>query len=137
MNVVVPTEYHASAVSLAFTSKYATHTVSTSDAPAGGSPVGSAMVAAKGAVELGLIDITARESPAGKGVTDKLYKIKPSDRSFLRSRLANFFFSLEADSRRVRVTSLKVETFSKTKPEEIPEDRWTFEADVISRSKDD
>lgn len=94
-------------------------------------------VAAKGAVELGLIDIAARESPAGKGVTDKLYKIKPSDRSFLRSRLANFFFSLEADSRRVRVTSLKVETFSKTKPEEIPEDRWTFEADVISRSKDD
>ena len=96
------------------------------------------MVAAKDAVELGDVEIGVRESSPRRGIIDRTYTIKPSnDRSFLRSRLANFFFSLEADSRRVRVTHLKIETFSKTKPEEVPEDRWSFDAQVISRSKDE
>lgn len=97
-------------------------------------------IAAYEAVELGHIDINSREAPGPrKGITDRTYTIEPnnSDRSFLRSRLANFFYSLEADSRRIRVTRLHVETFSKTKPEEIPEDRWKFDVKVISRSKDD
>jgi len=93
-------------------------------------------VAAKDAVELGDVEIALRESSPTRGVTDRTYTIKPTtDRSFLRSRLANFFFSLEADSRRVRVTHLKIETANKTKPHEVPEDRWTFDAQVISRSK--
>jgi len=60
------------------------------------------------------------------------------DASFGRIKLGNFFYSLESDSRRVKVTEIKIEMDNrKTKPHEKPNDKWTFDCKVTSRQKKD
>lgn len=92
-------------------------------------------------VEIGDLKLNPGSDPRGtKGVVDKKYTIKPTDKehAFQRSRIANFLYKLEADSRRVKVTNLVIETAEKRiKPHEIPEDNWTFEAEVTSRQRAD
>ena len=73
-----------------------------------------------------------------KTVVDKVYRIKSDarERSFQRPRIANFLYTLEFDSRRVKVTSLKLSPSNKRlKPGEIGDDLWTFEAALTVRSK--
>lgn len=89
-------------------------------------------------VEVGNVDLTSSEPPVSKGVVDKKYRIKPSerDRPFRRSTIANFLYSLEQQSLRVKVTEIKIETSEKRlKPHEVPEDMWSFEAEVTSRQR--
>ena len=73
-------------------------------------------IAAADRVDIGNVNIS-NSAPASslKGVVDKTYLIKHSDkdRSFSRSMIANFLYKLESDSRRVRVTDIKLETADK------------------------
>jgi hypothetical protein len=90
-------------------------------------------------VEIGQVDTTP--SPPRNyqaGVEDHVFKIKPANATqrFQRSRIGNFLYKLEADSRRVKVTSLKLTPSNKRlKPGEIGDDLWTFEASITVRSK--
>ena len=52
-----------------------------------------------------------------------------------RASIANFLFTLEQDSRRVKVTSIRIDPFAKLKPGELGGDEWTFEAEITSRRK--
>lgn len=74
-----------------------------------------------------------------KGVLDTRYTIKPSnrDRGFNRLNIANFLYKLESESRRMRVTRLRLDPEAKSvKPENILEnDSWRWEAEVTSRTK--
>lgn len=74
-----------------------------------------------------------------KGVLDTRYTVKPSsrDRGYPRLNIANFLYKLESESRRLRVTRLRMEPEAKSvKPETILEnDSWRWEAEVTSRTK--
>lgn len=74
-----------------------------------------------------------------KGVLDTRYGIKPSsrDRGYGRLNIANFLFKLESESRRMRVTRLRMEPEAKSvKPETVLEnDSWRWEAEVTTRTK--
>jgi hypothetical protein len=74
-----------------------------------------------------------------KGVLDTRYGIKPSsrDRGYGRLNIANFLYKLESESRRMRVTRVRLEPEAKsTKPELVLEnDSWRWEAEVTSRTK--
>jgi len=90
-------------------------------------------------VEIGDLNFTPSTDPRTKGVVDKKYGIRPTDkeRSFTRSKIANFLYKLEAESRRVKVTDIDL-TFAekRLKPHEIPEtDMWTFSAELTSRQR--
>jgi len=60
------------------------------------------------------------------------------ERTFQRLRIANFLYTLEYDSRRVKVTDMKLEIAEKKpKPHEVPADEWFFDAEVTSRQRAD
>ena len=86
---------------------------------------------------MGQLDITPQIRPSLAGVEDRVYKIKPSvkTRDYDRSNIGNFLYMLEDNSHRVKVTSINLIPAKKIKPGEIGDDRWTFEAEVMSRSK--
>ena len=95
-------------------------------------------VATMDRVDVGDVDLTNSEPSVSKGVVDKKSRIKPTsrDQTFHRSTIANFLYSLEQQSHRVKVTEIKIETAEKRlKPHEVPEDMWTFEAEVTSRQR--
>jgi len=97
-------------------------------------------VAAKDKVEIGNVNMTFTPEQRSKTVVDKVYRIKSDtrDRSFQRLRIANFLYTLEYDSRRVKVTDLKLEVAEKRpKAHEVPADEWFFEAEVTSRQRAD
>lgn len=96
-------------------------------------------VAQKDQVGIGQVDTSKRKSSPAKGIEDRIYKIKPSikNRRYHRGAIANFLYKLEADSRRVKVTSVSIEPASKVKPGEIGPDEWTFEAEITSRQRTD
>jgi len=89
-------------------------------------------------VEVGDVNLTNSDPSVSKGVVDKKSRIQSTnrDRTFRRSTIANFLYSLEHESHRVKVTEIKIETAEKRlKASEIPEDMWTFEAEVTSRQR--
>jgi hypothetical protein len=97
-------------------------------------------VAAKDKVEIGNVNMQFSDEQRSKTVVDKVYRIKSDakDRSFQRLRIANFLYTLESDSRRVKVTDLKLEVSERRiKPHEVPGDAWFFEAEVTSRQRAD
>ncbi len=91
-------------------------------------------------IDLGQVDITPSTQPRSKGIVDKIYRITPNNkqRTFRRTALANFLFKLEQGSQRVRVTEIKMETEAsrKVKPEDVPNDMWTFECRITSRQRE-
>ncbi len=74
-----------------------------------------------------------------KGVEDVRYKIEPLSKNtkFSRGQIGNFLYQLEAKSRLVKVTHIKLSPAQKNlKPGEINQtDAWIFEAEVTSRRK--
>lgn len=93
-------------------------------------------IAAEDYVELGNVEINPRERDTQiRSVVDKTWEIKADpSRDYQRSQISNFLYQLEAKSRRVKVTDLKIENFNKrVKNHEIPADEWTFDATVTSR----
>jgi hypothetical protein len=95
-------------------------------------------VAAKDKIEVGDVDLSPSEVPLAHGIVDHRYHVRPKDRDrgFSRLTLTNFLSELEHASSRVKVTSVKIENAEKrSKPEVVPDDAWTFEADVTSRQR--
>lgn len=90
-------------------------------------------------IDIGEVNVSSTPRPVNKGVTDLTYKITPNDpdQSFQRTAIANFLFTLEDSSARVRVTEVQIDTAEKKlRPEEIPaEDKWRFSATATSRQK--
>lgn len=96
-------------------------------------------VATQDKIELGQIDVDPSEKPRSKGIVDKIYRITPDNkqRTFGRGALANFLFTLEKESQRVRVTEIKLENEDhRVKPEDVPNDMWTFSAEITSRQRE-
>lgn len=74
-----------------------------------------------------------------KGYSDTNYAVSSKEKgvAFERAQIANFFYLIEQESRKMRVTSLDVRCAStKTKPHEIPEDRWTADFTLCVRERD-
>lgn len=95
-------------------------------------------MAFKDKIDIGQVKIDPSENEVMKGVIDKSFRVRPvnKDASFGRTKLGNFFYSLESESRRVKVTEIKIEAEDrKLKPHEKPNDKWTFECKVTSRQK--
>lgn len=95
-------------------------------------------VAWRDRINLGQVTIDPSEKPLGNGIVDKIYRITPDkkDKAFFRSQIANFLYTLEADSPRVRVTQLSIETVDRRPdPEDVPSDKWKFETRITSRQR--
>ena len=92
-------------------------------------------------VEIGEVDLKPSKNTVGKGVIDQKYRITPheKDRQFQRSRIANFLYKLESDSRRVRLTDVALDLAEKKKvrSHEIPEDVWTYDVELTSRQREE
>lgn len=90
-------------------------------------------------VDIGQVTIKSSDKPIGGGVVDKTYKIDPDyqldpSKSYNnRVQISNYLYSLERESRRVKVTQFKIEPKDKVKPEDVLNDRWTFTAEMTSR----
>jgi len=96
-------------------------------------------VGAKDNVEIGELNLTSQETAVTAGITDKKYTIKPDSPQamFKRLTLVNFLYSLEDDSRRVKLTRVKLEVADQKglKPHEIPKDDWRFDCELTSRQR--
>lgn len=95
-------------------------------------------VAWRDKIEMGDVQIIPTPRPIGNDIVDRVYRITPSkkDASFQRGKIANFLYTLEADSPRVRVTQLSLETVDRRPaPEAVPTDDWKFDASVTSRER--
>jgi len=92
-------------------------------------------VAAQDNVSIGAVDVSASVTSPMRGVEDRRYKIRPSNKNepFVRGSIGNFLYKLEEDSRRVKVTSIKLSPLKRLKPGQIGDDVWTFEAEITSR----
>ncbi|MBK7642460.1 MAG: hypothetical protein IPJ19_05340 [Planctomycetes bacterium] len=93
-------------------------------------------------VELGEHDTSPNTVSVTKGIVDKKVLIKPTarDKVFQRSKIANFLYKLEADSRRIRVTDFTIELGGKNRvrDHEIPEENnWTYSVEITSRQRDE
>jgi hypothetical protein len=96
-------------------------------------------VAGMDRVEVGNLNLNpSQPDPFTKGIVDKKVDIRPDnrERTFARTTIANFLYTLEEQSRRVKVTMIKIDNGDKrVKPAEVPNDKWTFEAEVTSRQR--
>lgn len=96
-------------------------------------------------VALGSVISTPQNPPfeVQKGVFDYKYGIKPqpqsasTDKGQPRDRIVNYFYKLESDSRRVRVTFIHMWQDQKLKEWEVGNDQWKWEAAVTTRERDE
>lgn len=97
------------------------------------------MVAGMDRVDAGNMMLTTpTPEQFSKGIVDKKINIRPDnrERTFARTTIANFLYTLEQQSRRVKVTMITVENADRrVKNHEIPKDQWTFTAEVTSRQR--
>ncbi len=95
----------------------------------------------KDKVNIGDVNINVTTKSRSDNIEDKIYSILPKDkrRSYNRTEIANFMYSLEENSRRVVVTSIDIDPAGKRalKPHEIGSDDWTFELELTSRQRRD
>ena len=78
-----------------------------------------------------------------KGFTDRVYSILPKNLgsgknkvpTFQRTQIANFMFKLEEGSKRVKVTKFQIGTQKSLRPEDVPDDKWTFKCSMTIRGK--
>ena len=88
-------------------------------------------------VGVGQVTTKRREKSRSKTVKDDIIEIDPAsrDRAYSRSQIGNFLYQLEAKSPLVRVTGFNLKPINSVKPGEIGDDRWTFSAELTSRTK--
>ncbi|MCB9914183.1 MAG: hypothetical protein H6828_03410 [Planctomycetes bacterium] len=90
-------------------------------------------------VQVGDVDMTSRSKPGTGGIVDKITTIRPFDRKrkFEHYTIAQFLYRLEADSRQVKVTNIRLDLLNGTKDlDKIPADEWTFDIEVTNRVKE-
>lgn len=88
-------------------------------------------------INVGQVNISQRQGSPARGIEDNIYKIEPQTKTqrYTRGQIGNFLYKLEADSRRVKVTRLKLIPHEKVSPGEIGKDQWVFEAELTTRTK--
>jgi len=88
-------------------------------------------------VALGSVRISASSGNPAKDIIDRKYKIEPQDpkTGHKRDRIANYMWLLEQQSRRVRVTNIRLDQKGKFEPWETADDLWEWEVEVTSRQK--
>ena len=93
--------------------------------------------AASAVVGIGQVKIDPSKRDYNATVVDNIYKIRLANKNqrYHRSKIGNFLYKLEAENRRVRVTSLKLTPYPAIKPGELGTDTWIFEAEITSRQK--
>jgi hypothetical protein len=90
-------------------------------------------------IGLGRINVTTQPTKSiFKGSQDREFRIRHKDTKadFSRLQACNFMFKLEDGSNRIRVTEFRMSAADRTEPEDIPNDRWTFECKVTMREKE-
>ena len=94
-------------------------------------------IAADDKIKIGQVEFNQSTNSPFKGVEDRVFKIKPQTKTqrYYRSQIGNFLYKLESDSRRVKVTSVKLTPFEKLDPGELGKDEWVFEVELTSRAK--
>jgi len=88
-------------------------------------------------VQIGQLSVSPSQRNPEKDIVDRIYTIKPAQKTqkYHQSKIGNFLYKLEADSRRVKVTRFKLTPFKKVNPGEVGSGQWTFEATITSRSR--
>ena len=96
-----------------------------------------ATIAADDKIKIGQVEFNQSTNSPFKGVEDRVFKVKPATKTqrYYRSQIGNFLYKLESDSRRVKVTSIKLTPFKKLDPGELGTDEWVFEVELTSRAK--
>jgi hypothetical protein len=94
-------------------------------------------IAGDSKINVGQVNISKRTAKPARGIEDSIYKIEPQTKTqrYTRGQIGNFLYKLEADSRRVKVTRLKLTPHDKVSPGEIGKDQWVFEAELTTRTK--
>ncbi len=94
-------------------------------------------IAASPFVGIGQLLVNPSQRNPAKDIEDRIYSIKPAQKTqkYHQSKIGNFLYKLEADSRRVKVTRFKLTPFKKVNPGEVGQDQWTFEITITSRSQ--
>lgn len=94
-------------------------------------------IAVDSKINMGQVDITKVVKTPARGIEDNIYKMVPQTKTqrYSRGQIGNFLYKLEADSRRVKVTRIKLTPFEKVSPGEIGKDSWVFEAELTTRTK--
>lgn len=93
-------------------------------------------VATSSKVEIGDVRISESTRNPISGIEDRIYTIRPSnsDRKYSRLKISNFLYKLEEDSSRIKVTDISIDIAQKrVKNHLVPDDEWTFTAQVTSR----
>jgi hypothetical protein len=89
-------------------------------------------------IGLGRINVTTSPTKTiFKGSEDREFRIRHKDpkADFSRLQACNFMFKLEDGSNRIRVTEFELAVAKRIEPEDIPNDRWTFDCKVTMREK--
>lgn len=91
---------------------------------------------------IGRVDVNAKEKILSQGMVDKIFTISPYNKEipYTLTHIANFLWSLEDRSRRVRVTDFKIEALNdsnkpRVKNSEMPSEFWSFSCQVTSRER--
>ncbi|MCP3919506.1 MAG: hypothetical protein GY711_28545 [bacterium] len=94
-------------------------------------------IASRDNIELGSVEITPRERPLTRGIVDNTYRITPGDKkaTFDKVKIANFLYTLEDASHRVRVTEIRIGVPDRIDSHEYPPDLWTFDCTITSRKR--
>jgi len=93
-------------------------------------------IATSNRVEIGDVKISESKRTPFTGIEDRIYTIRPfdSERGFQRLKVSNFLYRLEEDSSRIKVTDISIDIAQRRiKNHIVPDDEWTFTAQVTSR----
>ncbi len=88
-------------------------------------------------VGIGEVEVIPSERSPARDIVDKIYKIRPAtkNQSYVRGKIGNFLYKLEADNPRLKVTDIQMTPADKIRPGEVGNDQWTFEASVTARAQ--
>jgi hypothetical protein len=94
-------------------------------------------IAADDKIKVGQVEFNQSTTTPFRGVEDRVFKVKPQTKTqrYSRLQIGNFLYKLESDSRRVKVTRVRMTPFEKLDPGELGNDAWVFEVELTSRSK--
>lgn len=74
-----------------------------------------------------------------KQYKDTTYKVTPQekDQTYDRHRIANYFYLVEKESRKLKITDIDIKVAGKTLPHEIPNDAYDVDYSVTTRERMD
>jgi hypothetical protein len=88
-------------------------------------------------INIGQVEIRKSTKEPMRGIEDNIYTIVPGAKNqrYSLGQIGNFLYKLEHESRRVKVTRLRLTPTEKVVAGEVGKGLWTFEADLTTRTK--